>query len=184
MHKAELIVLGVDGGLSSYVREKALSGELPNFAVLLQDGCMFDDLRPAHPSITPVCWSSFQTGAVPEIHGVTSDQLHLEDGSPLSKVVTGYHGDHLQAQRFWESAAEIGKKSLVVSMPVSGPARSKGVRQIQGTSCVPPVFTRPDEPTSPEYRDIPQQVWFFNPRKYPVFHLGRIQHEVLSGCCS
>ena len=91
MKTPQVIVIGVDGAVGTYVAQKAREGHLPNFARLLKRGCQMTDLRPPHPTITPVCWSAFMTGATPEVNGIVSDRLHLD--GPLSKNVSAYHGD-------------------------------------------------------------------------------------------
>ncbi len=165
MKKVELIVIGLDGAVSNYIVKKAAKGILPNFARLLKRGTLLSDLRPPHPTITPVCWSAFMTGASPEANGIISDQLHLP-GTHLSETVSAYHGNYLTAERFWESAAKAGKTSLIDTLPVSAPVKSPLVRQVEGTSCNPGRMILPDG--TKEYTDIPQQVWLFDKNNIPV----------------
>ena len=165
MKKVELIVIGLDGAVNSYIAEKAAAGVLPNFAKLMKRGSFLKDLRPPHPTITPVCWSAFMTGATPEVNGIISDQLHKKN-SPLSQTVSSYHGDHLKAERFWESAAKAEKKVLVDSLPVSAPVRDHSIWQLEGTSCNPGRMVLPDGTN--EYTDIPQQVWLFDRNNIPA----------------
>ena len=167
MKAPELIVIGLDGATDFYVSKEISKGNLPNFARLLKRGCRMTDLRPAHPTITPVCWSALQTGATPEINGIVADKLYL--GGHISKLVSAYNGTHLKAERFWEAAARAGKTSIVDSMPVSGPRRSDFVWQMEGTSSNPGRMVMPDG--SVEYVDVPQQVWFFDKNKKPAQHL-------------
>ena len=164
MKSPELIVLGVDGGVPRYVKEKVAQGKLPHFAALMKRGTFLENLRPVHPTVTPVCWSALQTGSTPEVNGVTSDLLHLD--GPLSHFVSSYHGNYLKAERFWEAAARTGKSSLVVSFPVSAPTRSPLVRQVGGETCSPGRFLL--EGDKVEQHDIPFQLWFFDLDKKPV----------------
>lgn len=165
MSAPELAVIGLDGAMDSYVTEYAGRGELPNFARLMKLGCRLTDLRPPHPTVTPVCWASFITGATPEVNGIVSDRMHLS--GDLSNSVSGYHGDFLLSERFWESAAKAGKTVLVDSFPVSGPLRdlSGNIWQLEGTSCTPGRITLQD---GTEYEDIPQQAWLFDKAMNPV----------------
>ena len=165
MKKVELIVIGLDGAVSSHIVKEAAKGSLPNFAKLLKNGTLLSDLRPPHPTITPVCWSAFMTGASPENNGIISDQLHLP-GTHLSETVSAYHGNYLMAERFWESAAKAGKTSLIDTLPVSAPRKSPLVRQLEGTSCNPGRMILPDG--TKEYTDIPQQIWLFDQDHIPV----------------
>ena len=161
MKAPELIVIGIDGGVGTYIAKKAAEGKLPNFAKMLARGCRLADLRPPHPTITPVCWSAFQTGATPEINGIVADKLHL--GGHLEDLVSGYHGSNLQAERFWEAASRGGKSCIVDCLPVSGPARREDVWQLEGTTGNPGRMIMPDGTT--EYVDVPQQIWFFDKNK-------------------
>lgn len=65
----KVVVLGLDG-MDPNVTEKYLAeGKLPHFAALQQKGC-FQRLATSIPSISPVAWSSFQTGANPGKHNI------------------------------------------------------------------------------------------------------------------
>ena len=168
----ELVVIGLDGAMDSYVAEKAGNGELPNFARLMKRGCRLTDLRPPHPTVTPVCWASFITGATPEVHGIISDLLHLS--GDISHPVSGYHGDFLLTERFWESAAKAGKTALVDSFPASGPLRdlSGKIWQVEGTTCMPGRMLLPGGTT--EYEGIPQQIWLFDKEMNPVSTMKKV----------
>lgn len=164
----ELIILGVDGGVPKFIQEKVAQGKCPNFAKLMRKGTFLEEVRGVHPTVTPVCWSALQTGSTPEVNGIISDLLHLE--GPLSHCVSSYHGDYLKAERLWEAAARIGKSSLVVSLPVSGPSHSPLVRQVGGQTCCAGRSLRP-ESRYEEY-DIPYQLWFFDRNRKPTDSLA------------
>ena len=173
MKTPELVVVGLDGAVDAYVAEKAEKGLLPNFARLLKRGCRLTDLRPPHPTVTPVCWGAFVTGATPELNGIVSDLLHLS-GS-LSRPQSGYHGDYLLGERFWESAARAGKTALVDSLPLSGPLRDRSgkIWQVEGTSCMPGRMLLPD--SSLEYEGVPQQIWLFDAEMMPISSMKEIR---------
>lgn len=164
----ELILFGIDGAMPGYIREKVAEGKLPHFAELMRKGTFLEELHGVHPTVTPVCWSALQTGSTPEVNGIVSDLLHLE--GPLSHSVSGYHGNHLQAERLWEAAARSGKTSLVTSFPVSGPSRSPLVHQVGGLTCSAGRSLDPDK-NFEEY-DIPYQLWFFDRKKNPAGSLA------------
>ena len=164
----ELIVLGVDGGVPEYIRENAAKEKLPNFAKLMQKGIFLEELQGVHPTVTPVCWSALQTGATPDVNGIVSDLLHLE--GPLSRFVSSYHGSYLKAERLWEAAAKVGKKSLINSFPVSGPSRDPLVRQVGGLTCSAGRSLTAGNDFE-EY-DIPWQLWFFGRDRKPAESLN------------
>lgn len=131
MKHPELLVFGIDGASPAYIREAVERGELSGFARLMKKGVFFGDCMPAFPSITPTCWSAISCGAVPSVSGALCHQVHI-DGTPPTDYVTPYHSSYVYAERFWETAARIGKKSLIIDVPCSGPAKSDGVLQVLG----------------------------------------------------
>ena len=161
LNHPEMIFLGIDGGVDSYIAREAAAGNLPNFARLLERGTRLTELRTAHPSITPTCWSSIMTGTTPEIHGIMADRLHK--AGKVTDIVTSYNGRHLLAERFWDAAARAGKTALVTGIPLSGPAVSPLVRQCGGLCFY--RYTRPD--SRKEFYDLPMQLWFFDTKKKP-----------------
>ncbi len=63
------IVLGFDGMDYALTSKLIAEGKLPNFAALRDEGC-FKPLRSTIPPISPVAWSSFQTGVNPGKHNI------------------------------------------------------------------------------------------------------------------
>ena len=63
------IVLGFDGMDFALTSKMIDEGKLPNFAALRDLGC-FKPLRSTIPPISPVAWSSFQTGVNPGKHNI------------------------------------------------------------------------------------------------------------------
>jgi predicted AlkP superfamily phosphohydrolase/phosphomutase len=64
-----VVILGLDG-LDHGLTEKLLAeGQLPNLAALRDQGC-FKPLASTLPPISPVAWSSFQTGVNPGKHNI------------------------------------------------------------------------------------------------------------------
>lgn len=131
MKHPELLIFGIDGASPGYIKEAVARGELPGFARLMKRGIFFDDCMPAFPSITPTCWSAISCGAVPSVTGALCHQVHL-DGTNPTDYVTPYHSSNVYAERFWEAAARIGKKSLIIDVPSSGPSKCDGVMQVKG----------------------------------------------------
>jgi predicted AlkP superfamily phosphohydrolase/phosphomutase len=63
------VVLGFDGMDFALTSKMIEQGKLPNFARLRERGC-FKPLRSTIPPISPVAWSSFQTGVNPGKHNI------------------------------------------------------------------------------------------------------------------
>jgi predicted AlkP superfamily phosphohydrolase/phosphomutase len=64
-----LIVVGLDGQDPGLTDRFMADGKLPNFQRLAEAGC-YSRLRTTFPSVSPVAWSSFATGANPAKHNI------------------------------------------------------------------------------------------------------------------
>ncbi|MDD4543459.1 MAG: alkaline phosphatase family protein [Clostridia bacterium] len=168
LKKPELFMLGVDGGVTSYVLEQIEKGKLPNFKKMIDNGCMLSDCRPVYPSISATCWATIQTGASPHMHQITDENILLEGAYP-NEFVTAYHGDYLMAERFWEAAAKKGKKSLIADFCVSGPAKSDLVHQIGGIGSVADQKAIKTEQTMRMQKEISEQLYLFDTDVLSVF---------------
>ncbi|MHC4130885.1 MAG: alkaline phosphatase family protein [Planctomycetota bacterium] len=151
----KFVILGLDGmdyGLTS----KFLSeGKLPNMDKLREKGC-FKPLATTIPSMSPVAWSTFQTGVNPGKHNIfdflTRDKqsyqprlssvdireprLVLNIGKyrfPLSKADIRLLR---KGKPFWKTLGEHGMFSSVLRVPITfPPEKFRGV-QLSGM-CVP-----------------------------------------------
>ncbi len=150
----EVLVVALDGAVPSVVDSLMRAGRLPAFKALSERGVWLKDCRPPFPTITPACWSSFATGATPATHGATCQDIHLP-GMKAGDVVSAYHSQNITAERFWEAAARAGKRSLIMQLPASGPARSDDVLQVAGAACAAIRAAHPARPTVPSEAVIP-----------------------------
>ncbi|MBN1433508.1 alkaline phosphatase family protein [Candidatus Fermentibacterales bacterium] len=153
-----VVVLGLDGFSPSVVRELLSQGALPNISRLLDSGCQLSELRTTRPGVSPVAWSSFQTGTNPGKHGVfdfltpdkrllvpklssvevkTPPPRRLRIG-PLSltrrsnAVVRGLRG----GRPFWSYLARYAIRSAVIRVPITFPPEELDGVLLSGM-CVP-----------------------------------------------
>ena len=63
------VILGLDGMDPKLAEKMMAEGKLPTFSKLTDQGC-FKRLETTTPSISPVAWSSFQTGTNPGKHNI------------------------------------------------------------------------------------------------------------------
>jgi len=131
MKKPKLLLFGVDGAMPSYIKAKIAEGKLPAFKRLMEKGVFFDDCMTVFPSVSPTCWNSIYTGAVPSVHGAVCESMHVPGTNPW-EVITSYHSANTKAERFWETAARKGYKSLVLGGCSAGPAKTDNVDMIGG----------------------------------------------------
>lgn len=149
------VVLGLDGMDYGLTEEFLKKGKLPNMAKLRQEGC-FKRLNTTVPPISPVAWSSFQTGSNPGKHGIfdflTRDKQNYTPKlssvairGPRRKISLGKYQWPLgktdirllrKGKPFWTTLGQHGILSSVLRVPVTFPSeRFYGV-QLSGM-CVP-----------------------------------------------
>lgn len=133
-----VVVVGLDGFDAGRVRRLMDSGRLPNFQKLAQTGT-FTPLGTTLPPITPVAWSSFQTGVNPGKHNIF-DFLNRDLRTYLpelsaARVVEGqsrgwrrwFGGGGAtvrmlrKSQPFWKILGEHGVFSTILRVPITFP---------------------------------------------------------------
>jgi predicted AlkP superfamily phosphohydrolase/phosphomutase len=150
-----VVILGLDG-LDYGLTERMLAeGKLPNLARLRDQGC-FKPLGTTLPPISPVAWSSFQTGANPGKHNIydflTPDRetykpklSSVEIRPPRRSIRLGKYQIPLgkadlrllrKGKPFWNILGEHGIFSCVLRVPITFPAEK--LRGVQlSAMCVP-----------------------------------------------
>jgi len=151
----KVIVLGLDG-LDYRLTEKWMAeGRLPNFARLRDQGC-FKPLISTVPPISPVAWSTFQTGTNPGKHNIfdflTRDRrtyaVKLSSTSisePSRSLAVGKYRIPLRSADirllrrglpFWKILGDQGIFSSVIRVPITFPAEKFYGVQLSAM-CVP-----------------------------------------------
>lgn len=151
----KFVILGLDGMDHALTERFLAEGKLPNFARLRDQGC-FGPLATTIPSMSPVAWSSFQTGVNPGKHNIfdflTRDKQtyapklsSVEIRGPQRKIGLGKYQLPLgkadirllrKSKPFWKILGEHGIFSSVLRVPVTfPPERFRGV-QLSGM-CAP-----------------------------------------------
>ncbi len=149
------VVLGLDG-LDPKMTEKLLAqGKLPNLAKLRDQGC-FKTLASTIPPISPVAWSSFQTGVNPGKHNIfdflTRDKhsyvpklSSVDIREPRRSISLGKYQFPLgksdirmlrKGKPFWKSLGEHGIFSTVIRVPITFPPEKFPGVQLSAM-CVP-----------------------------------------------
>jgi predicted AlkP superfamily phosphohydrolase/phosphomutase len=151
----KFVVLGLDG-MDPGLAEKFLGeGKLPNLARLRKEGC-FKRLATTVPSMSPVAWSSFQTGANPGKHNIfdflTRDKQSyipklssVDIRGPRHKISLGKYQFPLgkadirllrKGKPFWKTLGEHGIFSTIIRVPITFPPEKFHGVQLSGM-CVP-----------------------------------------------
>ena len=151
----KVVVLGLDGLDYGLTGKWIAEGKLPNFAKLRDEGC-FKPLASTVPPISPVAWSSFQTGTNPGKHNIfdflTRDRRTYaaklsstsirESARALSigkyRIPLGSADIRLlrKGLPFWKILGDQGIFSSVIRVPITFPAEKFYGIQLSAM-CVP-----------------------------------------------
>ena len=152
-----VIVLGLDGLDHGLTVKWLAAGKLPNLAKLQKQGC-FRSLASTLPPISPVAWSTFQTGVNPGKHnifdflipdertyqpklssvevrpprrGLTLGKYRFPIGKPDVRLLR-------KSKPFWSVLSQYGVFNCVLRVPITFPAeRLHGVQL--SAMCVPDI---------------------------------------------
>jgi predicted AlkP superfamily phosphohydrolase/phosphomutase len=150
-----VVILGLDG-LDHGLTEKLLEeGKLPNLAALRDQGC-FRPLASTLPPISPVAWSSFQTGVnpgkhnifdflIPDLHTYRAKISSVEIRPPRRMLRLGKYQFPLgradirllrKSRPFWSILSDHGVFNCILRVPITfPPEKLRGVQL--SAMCVP-----------------------------------------------
>lgn len=131
MKKPKLLLYGIDGAQNTYMLDMVKKGKLPGFARIMKQGVYFSDMMSTFPTISPTCWNSIFTGAVPKVHGAVCQDLHYKTEHP-GEIHSSYKSEYITAERFWETAGRKGIRSLVIDTLGAGHVKAPNVTHIRG----------------------------------------------------
>ncbi len=118
MPSPRALVIGLDGVPHSLLRRLLGEGVLPHFARLVERGSL-GEMRTSLPPISNVAWTSFATGRNPAKHGVYG---FTDRRAGTYELAFPNSGD-IRAETIWEHLARHGKRSVVINVPGTYPAR-------------------------------------------------------------
>jgi predicted AlkP superfamily phosphohydrolase/phosphomutase len=151
----KFVILGLDGMDYALTQKLMAEGKLPNLAKLREQGC-FKRLATTIPSISPVAWSSFQTGSNPGKHNIfdflTRDKHNYQPKlssvdirGPRRKISLGKYQLPVgradirllrKGKPFWITLGDHGIFSSVLRVPITFPPEKFHGVQLSGM-CVP-----------------------------------------------
>ncbi|MGA1844025.1 MAG: alkaline phosphatase family protein [bacterium] len=113
-----VFVLSLDGVPCSLVRSKAAGGMFPSLRDLFQHGS-FMRMDSVLPPVSSVAWSTYMTGKNPAGHNI----FGFIDRDPSTLKLFIPTGCHMKAKPLWERLSELGKRVVVMNVPVTSPPR-------------------------------------------------------------
>ena len=169
-----IVILGLDGLDYTLTQKMLAEGKLPHMEALSKQGC-FKPLGTTLPSISPVAWSSFQTGTNPGKHNIydflTPDLKTYEPKLSSVEIRPPRRTLHLgkyriplgkadvrllrKSQPFWKYLGDRGIFSSIIRVPITfPPEKLRGV--LLSAMCAPDLrgtqgmfshyTTRPERP--------------------------------------
>ncbi|MBN1826578.1 MAG: alkaline phosphatase family protein [Candidatus Eisenbacteria bacterium] len=120
-------VIGLDGATWDILDPWIEEGILPNLARLRAEGCR-GDLESVLPPLSAPAWTSAITGVNPAKHGIFDFEL-VDRRKFLPVPATSLDR---RAKAAWEYMTESGRRSVVISVPVTSPPDSVDGIMISG----------------------------------------------------
>lgn len=118
--KKRAVLVGLDGVPFTLIEKLIEDGVTPNIGSLAAVGAnRFKQMDASLPEISSVSWSSFMTGTNPGRHGIYGF-MDLRPGS--YKMYFPSYPD-LKAEPIWDTIGKQGKRSVVLNLPGTYPAR-------------------------------------------------------------
>ena len=112
------VVLGLDGVPYTLLKNLKNKGRIPNMASIFGKG-YFGQMSVCIPEISSVSWSSFMTGAQSGEHGIYG----FVDLEPGTYKMYFPNFTHIKVPALWDDMAAQARKTVVINMPATYPAR-------------------------------------------------------------
>ena len=121
---ARLLVIGLDGATYDLLVPWAESGRMPNLARLMATSARVV-VNSTRPYITPVAWTTFQTGCDPHEHGIL-DYRYLDH---RRRRLLLNHAGRIGRPTLFDSISSAGGEVVSLNLPMTFPAPSsvKGI---------------------------------------------------------
>jgi predicted AlkP superfamily phosphohydrolase/phosphomutase len=116
--KRRVAVIGLDGVGAPLVEALTDAGVMPRMAALRRAGTLAR-MTSTIPTISSVSWSGFMTGANPGRHGIYG----FTDVKRDSYAVYFPNYRHVQAPTIWDVLGAEGRRSIVLNIPNTYPAK-------------------------------------------------------------
>ncbi len=116
--RRKAVIIGLDGTPYSLLKDLIDQGKLPNMAQIFSQG-YFGSTTVCLPEISSVSWSSFMTGTNSGTHGIYG----FMDFKPGTYELYFPNFSDLKAPTLFDELGERGKKSIVINLPSTYPAR-------------------------------------------------------------
>jgi predicted AlkP superfamily phosphohydrolase/phosphomutase len=112
------VIIGLDGVPYTLIKKLTENGTMPRVAEIFKGGSL-RRMETSIPEVSSVAWSSFMTGVNPAKHGI----FGFMDLKPNSYEMFFPDFKYLKAKTLWDLLAEQGKRSIIINLPGTYPAK-------------------------------------------------------------
>jgi predicted AlkP superfamily phosphohydrolase/phosphomutase len=123
----QVAVIGLDGVGLPLVQDLIGRGIMPNLARLVAGGTLAP-MRSSIPTISSVSWTGFMTGKNPGKHGIYG----FTDMKPGTLTLYFPNFGNVRGDTLWDVAGRAGKRSIVMNIPGTYPARAMNGLLVSG----------------------------------------------------
>lgn len=116
--KKKVCVISLDGVPGKLLEDALSQGRLAPLRALWQSGGRAE-LTSTLPPVSAVAWATYATGVGPGQHGVYG----FADWDPITKNTYLLTSHHIPVPTLWDMLGEMGRRSVVVNLPLTYPAR-------------------------------------------------------------
>lgn len=110
--------LGLDGTPYTLVKDLISRGVMPNLASVAGSGTIMQ-MDTTLPEVSSVAWTTFMTGVNPAVHGIYG----FMDLKPGTYELYFPNSRHIKARTLWDKLGDTGRRSVVINVPSTYPAR-------------------------------------------------------------
>ncbi|HEY6547226.1 MAG TPA: alkaline phosphatase family protein, partial [Vicinamibacteria bacterium] len=111
--RSRLIVASLDGAAAPVVADAVARGVMPELLALRAAGATATGSVTSWPAKTASGHATLYTGAWPEVHGVTGNEVVLPEASILEPI-SGFRSEALRAEPLWVAAARQGLQATLL----------------------------------------------------------------------
>lgn len=116
--QARVVILGLDGTPYTLIRKFIQDGTMPHLSKIVADGTLLQ-MDTSIPEVSSVAWTTFFTGVNPAKHGIYG----FMDLKPNSYEIYFPNSQNIRAKTLWEKLGERQKRSVIINVPSTYPAR-------------------------------------------------------------
>ncbi|MEW6732613.1 MAG: alkaline phosphatase family protein [Acidobacteriota bacterium] len=114
----KVVLIGLDGTPYTLLKQFAADGTMPNFAKLAAAGTL-RQMDVSIPEVSSTSWTCFYTGMNPARHGI----FGFLDLQPNSYKIYFPNSKNVQSPALWDILGNYGKRSIVINVPETYPAK-------------------------------------------------------------